>query len=176
MTKSPHADGRFAYAVYSDDIRLEVGNKLTLVGVYNADMFVSVIPVFIPRLGVWVVFRSPTGQPLKSLEFKVARGSDVVLEVAVLPEQIANARRAQNPRPVGQDPSLHFVVGFNVLLPPMTIAAPCTFNTTVIADGVEYAAGRLHVGLGSQTLSSLPSAGSQAKPASRAKSARQRKV
>jgi len=49
---------RSAYCIFCDDIRHEISNKTSLIGVYNADMiFDAAPPVVIPKLGIslWVI-------------------------------------------------------------------------------------------------------------------------
>lgn len=49
---------RVAHCVFCDDIRQEIGNKLSLMGVYAADLFiVGKPPIVLPRFGivVWII-------------------------------------------------------------------------------------------------------------------------
>lgn len=137
------ADTRFAAAIFCDDIRFELGNKATLVGLYNADMYVAELPTFIAKLCVWVSVTTPAGQPFRTLKVRIERGKDVLTEAAP-PIGDMNFERTSAPTHDAQTRAT-MVVYFN--LPPMTIAEPCTFRAIAVADDVEYVAGKLHVGL-----------------------------
>lgn len=41
---------KFNYAIICDDIRQEVGNKISLIGIYSKDIFVTKIPFTFPKL------------------------------------------------------------------------------------------------------------------------------
>lgn len=41
---------KFNYAIICDDIRQEVGNKISLIGIYPKDIFVTKLPFTLPKL------------------------------------------------------------------------------------------------------------------------------
>ena len=48
---------KFEYSIICDDIRQEIGNKLTLVGTYNGLIIVPKLPYTIPKLCIFVQYR-----------------------------------------------------------------------------------------------------------------------
>lgn len=46
----PAIKPKYEYSVICDDVREEIGNKVTFVGVYGPDIFVSQIPFSFPKL------------------------------------------------------------------------------------------------------------------------------
>lgn len=70
---------RFAHTIWCDDIRQEVGNKPSFMGVFTGGILLPSLPVVLPRLGVqtWVV--SPIESPIQSLQLQIVRDDGVVL-------------------------------------------------------------------------------------------------
>jgi hypothetical protein len=48
----------FEYAIICDDIRYELGDKFSLIGVYGSDICVAQIPFSFPKLGVVISYRN----------------------------------------------------------------------------------------------------------------------
>jgi hypothetical protein len=63
----------FGIAIFCDDIREEVGGKVSLAGCYAYDMRFTDIsfPIGIPKLGIYVVGRLPSDQPIPPLQLLV---------------------------------------------------------------------------------------------------------
>lgn len=133
------------FAVFCDDIRHEVGNKASLIGIYNGDLLASDLPIFMPRLGVMVQLRAPLDYELLSVTYKITSGDEVIMQVEIMVEADPGRSRIAESRPDSQDPtSFRSVVSF-LAIPPMTFTSPCTLRAIAIANGVEYMAGKLHV-------------------------------
>lgn len=77
---------RFLTATYCDDIRQELGNKLSLMGCYQGELIVSRAPVALPKLCVYASVWTPKEQPFKSLIIRIVQGDDVELARIELPE------------------------------------------------------------------------------------------
>lgn len=152
MPESKAAECRFAYGLFCDDIRLEVGNKVTIVGVYSSDMFLQEIPTFLPRLAVSIFAVTPFDQPVKVAQISVQRGDDVILQAESTIEQAP----AAPPSTEGHDAVTRGTLAWHLPLPPMTIGSPCTLRAVVNLDGVEYIAAKLRIGVTPQ--SDAPSA------------------
>jgi hypothetical protein len=133
------------FAVFCDDIRHEVGNKASLIGIYNGDLLASDLPIFMPRLGVMFQLRTPLDYELSNVTYRITSGDEVIMQVDIMVEAGPSRSRIAESRPDGQDPtSFRSVVSF-LAIPPMTFTSPCTLRAIAIANGVEYVAGKLHV-------------------------------
>ena len=65
-------DGPRGYSIFCDDLRQEVGGKKTLVGMYNAVMFVTDnFPVTIPKLVVLATYSEPAEKRANHVELNV---------------------------------------------------------------------------------------------------------
>lgn len=62
--------------VFCDDIREEVGNKRSLMGIYQGEMFIQSMPALLPRLCFYVNFVCNISVQLEKVEFKVVKGAE----------------------------------------------------------------------------------------------------
>lgn len=54
----PESKPIFEYAIICDDIRHEIGDKFSLIGIYGSDISVAQLPFFFPKLCVVVSYRN----------------------------------------------------------------------------------------------------------------------
>lgn len=52
-------DEPFGSSIFCDDIRSEVGNKASYIGVYNAVIYVPAFPMVVPKFGIATTFNEP---------------------------------------------------------------------------------------------------------------------
>jgi hypothetical protein len=62
--------------VFCDDIREEVGNKRSLMGIYHGEMFVQSVPILLPRLCFYINFVSDLTIQAGKVVIKVVKGAD----------------------------------------------------------------------------------------------------
>lgn len=70
----------YLHVQYCDDVRVEVGNKLTIVGMYTGQLNTPQAPVMLPKLCVLCTFAVPKQQNIKELKFRVFRDGEALLE------------------------------------------------------------------------------------------------
>ena len=70
---------RYVHALWCDDIRHELGNKPSFMGVYTGGLVVSKLPIVLPRLCVFAWVVAPLDHPIKHLAAKLVRDSGEVL-------------------------------------------------------------------------------------------------
>lgn len=74
---------RYLTAIYCDDIRHELGNKLSFMGCYQRELIVAAPPpTALAKFCVYAIASTPKGRPFKSLVFRVMK--DDVEELARL--------------------------------------------------------------------------------------------
>ena len=59
--------------IYCDDIREEVGNKVSYMGIYAGELRVPAAPVILGKLCIAVRIHAPIAQPIESLEVRVVK-------------------------------------------------------------------------------------------------------
>jgi hypothetical protein len=63
MPTEPHGQ-----TIFCDDIRQEVGNKFSLMGVFQGDMLVNApFPAALPRLGLYITYTEALNEPLTNM-------------------------------------------------------------------------------------------------------------
>jgi hypothetical protein len=68
------------WATYCDDIRQEVGNKLSYLGVYGPNLIVPSFPTTLLKLCCAFSVRVPTDSPPTQVVFKLLRDEEVLLQ------------------------------------------------------------------------------------------------
>ncbi len=64
---------RQVHVIWCDDIRLEVGNKPSFMGVYIGGLTVPSLPVVIPKLVLYVWLSTPLDKPFKQIKIRIVR-------------------------------------------------------------------------------------------------------
>ena len=59
--------------LWCDDIRQEIGNKPSFMGVYTGGIVVASLPTVLPRLSVWLTIETPVDAPPKTLSLRIVR-------------------------------------------------------------------------------------------------------
>lgn len=137
---------RFAIANFFDDIRLELGGKMSLMGIYQADLLVPNNPTVIPKLCCKIIVTTSQDQPFRSASFRV-RSDETVLVEQVLPsdalEQLAKqVRDSEDP----QDPFQRFSLSAHLVIAPLLVDRSFTIKAEAVVDGEVLPAGRLKIG------------------------------
>ncbi len=136
---------RFAFCLFCDDIRPEIGNKFSYMGVYQRDMVFPPgaapgVPIFVPKFGIgaWVV--SDINDRPKHIVFRVF-GPPGRTEIGHREIDVA---QISNP-PEMEPGSLRFSV--SVVMPLIGLMLPESgfIEVTAEVDGEEMRAGRLKV-------------------------------
>lgn len=76
---------RYVHALWCDDIRQEIGNKPSFMGVYTGGLVLPSAPIVIPKLCVFVWLVTPTDEPFRNLKIRLHGddGTDLAsLEIA----------------------------------------------------------------------------------------------
>jgi hypothetical protein len=139
-------NGRYIHVVWCDDIRLEIGSKRSFMGVYGPILYVNEMPAVLSKLCVWITFRTPYAEPLKSLVFRVLDDDDVMVDAPMDDEQLKAAFAQHVPGDEAADASVGIEV--QLVISPFKIDAPKALRVRVIADGVEYKGARLKIETG----------------------------
>lgn len=133
---------RFALAIYADDVREEVGNKQSLIGIYRDKMFLPGLPTVIPKLCVSVWVRTPGAKPFKSLKIRLLANDEVLLEQ---PLPMTSVESSESDRVAADPIQMAQVV---LLISPLKIERPTILRVRVLTEEEELKAGALSIELG----------------------------
>ena len=84
-------NSRYLHVTYCDDIRQEVGNKLSLLGIFRGTLFVPSFPVTLPKLAILVAVATDVDEPFQRLEVRVEYEDQVVASTGDLIASIEEA-------------------------------------------------------------------------------------
>ena len=125
----------FLSTIYCDDIRQEVGGKLSLMGVYNAVMYVPQFPATLPKLWIMATYTMRHDEPPKSLKVRVFRNNEPLADLDATPDhlqQLANARELVVPL---SDSSQRVITShMHVCFSPLVLDGPCVLRVVAITD------------------------------------------
>lgn len=140
-------EGRWLDTIYCDDVRMEVGNKKSLMGVYESDMLLGdVPPAALPKL--CIVLRAWTAKELmfRSLSFRVEMNGVSLLETGNLLENETLAPQPDAPIHDFTDPDWayrYFSISVVLQVTPFTLEkVPSLLKVCAIADNDEVLWGR----------------------------------
>lgn len=125
---------RFAYSIFCDDIRYEVNNKTSFIGIIGNLMYIPSFPAVLPKLCVSVTASTPHSQPFKSLHVTATLGETVLFDVD-LDEGQLEQMHVQAANQIDDAKGLYAQAMF--VLSPLHIQEPGKIKISVIADGVD---------------------------------------
>lgn len=140
---------RYLHAIYCDDIRYEMGNKQSLMGIYTSDLWIPEAPAILPKLCVIANIATPLDKPFTKLIIRIMRDDETIIEAPLIDDQlhqpqlkiIENEDKDNPHRSIG-------LVGIFVLS-PFSIEKECTLrvraeteNGELIGNGIEIKIGQ----------------------------------
>lgn len=72
---------RLVIAQFCDDIRHEIGGKITLVGCYAGEMIIDKLPAVLPKLCTQITAITPDGRPFERLLLRAYINGDILAEL-----------------------------------------------------------------------------------------------
>jgi hypothetical protein len=130
---------RHVETVFCDDIRQEVGGKLSLIGVYSGGLLVSAFPVTLPKLCLFVRVVTPGEEPLRSLKLRVMKDDDVLQEIVMDEEQLAAASDSTEDTTEEQSKGRVRLAHFLLVFSPIQFVEPCSLRVRIQTEHGELA-------------------------------------
>ncbi len=137
-TTTQNAD-RFVHAIFCDDIRHEVGNKVSFMGCYQGELFVPFVPLMLPKLCVQVTISTTKERPIKSLTVRLDQGEHQLAVIEVPADDFARSMP-----PVPGD-AKRWSASVGVMLSPFNITEPGELRVVVITEEGEMPGPRLRL-------------------------------
>jgi len=79
---------RHIETLFCDDIRHEMGGKLSFIGAYSGELLVPAFPARLPKLCLFVRMVTPVEEPFRSLDLRVLKDAETVRGIAFNKEQL----------------------------------------------------------------------------------------
>ncbi len=131
---------RVLTAIFCDDIRHEVGNKMSFMGCYQNELFVPTAPIALAKLCVYVTLLTPIARPVRSLRFRVLMDDDKELARVEIPDE-AFANRTVDSKGAATRTSVSAAMMFS----PFTIEKGSVLRVLADTDEGEVVGPRLLV-------------------------------
>lgn len=136
---------RYLHAIFCDDVRLEVGNKQSLMGIYSSDLLIHELPVVLPKLCIVVNLVTPLRNPFKKLTVKVFRDDEILIEAPVTGEQLNEPQSSIIENGDKENPNRRIGINFNFVLSPFVIEKECTLRVRADTESGELKGSGLKV-------------------------------
>lgn len=128
---------RHVETLFCDDIRYEMGGKLSFIGVYSGGMFVPAFPVTLPKLCLSVKIVTPADDPLRSLKLRVLKDEEAMQEIAIDEGQLAAASDAAEDMTEEQRKERVQMAQFVLVFSPIQFDGPCTLRVRIQTENSE---------------------------------------
>jgi len=122
---------RHVETIFCDDIRHEVGGKLSFIGVYSGGLFVPEFPVTLSKLCLSVKVVTPVGDPLRVLNLRVLKDEETLQEVILDEEQLTAASNLAEEMTEEQRKERVQMTQFMLVFSPIQFDESCTLRVRV---------------------------------------------
>lgn len=133
---------RHLSVIFCDDVRIEVGNKFSFMGVYTGDYVIqgatAGVPIAIPRLCVYATISTPLERPLRQFSLKVEHEGRVIMESGDLAPQPGAEDGAADPERAELFPISRQLVAVNFVVSPFIVSRPSAVIVTATADNEPF--------------------------------------
>ena len=147
------------FVTWCDDIRQEVGNKPSFMGVYTGGLVVPLLPIVLPKLCAHAQIYLPAAERAKSLKIRVERSDGLVLAEADVDNSPMFEKVERRPDSTEDPMDLPPMFGISAALMMGGVAlAEDTKHLRIFieVDGATYPSFRLHVNVASSAPGSQP--------------------
>lgn len=135
-------EGRLVLAQFFDDIRQEMGNKLSLIGCYvGGEMVFQKIPGALPELFTFVTAITPKDKPFEKLNIRATINGELMAEMCVAPEQLSPNAHAPSSNPDASRLMATVVMSFA----PFVVSKQCTLKIEAETEEGTFHAGSLFI-------------------------------
>ncbi len=126
---------RFVIATFCDDVRQEVGNKVSLIGCYGSDLIVEGFPAVLPKLFIYVQAVTPLDTMFSNLKLRTDLNGDTIAELNV-PCDLLN-----KPRDEAKNFKALAIMSFS----PLVITEPSTLKVIAETEDGDFYGGSLWI-------------------------------
>ncbi len=130
------------WATFCDDVRQEVGNKVSYLGIYGPNLIVPAFPTTLVKLCCVFSVRVPIGRLPKNVIFRLLRDEELLFEADVMPAEMLGT--ANDGRAYGTE-TLALTIASIAQLIAFPITQRCFLRARAIVDGKELRGGTLEL-------------------------------
>lgn len=136
----------FGYTIFCDDLRQEVGGKLTYIGVYSGTLIAhGDFPFTLPKFAM-VINYIEKGEGLTSLpKLRVYFPGDPDEAPTIEGELNMAEARANAPKDHSPEDPIHIGIQLQFLMAPVILKSPGAIKARIIVDDITVKIGRLEI-------------------------------
>lgn len=128
---------RHLQVLYCDDIRNEIGGKLSFMGIYTTSLIVKEFPVSLPKFCISMRIVTPIIDPFEFVKIRILK-DDTDLQEFELPESaIAEANAARPKNPTGEEAEMIQIFNAITVIAPMQFDGPCAIRVRADTESGE---------------------------------------
>lgn len=123
----------FVSTIFCDDVRHEIGGKMTYVGVYGTTMYVREFPINLPQLFIVANVNVPLTDALRSAKLEVRQDKNLVAEIEIPPTP-TQEEISESPAIDGEEIKGH-TASFIIAIAPLVANADSKLTVTLVDEG-----------------------------------------
>ena len=137
---------RHIQTIFCDDIRNEMGGKLSYIGVYSGRLIVSKFPVTLPKLCLALNIVTPASQPFRSLSLSILKNEEMMAQPILDESQLAEAFEVVVTANVDVASPLSVLMAkFLFVFSPFILEGPCLLRVRAETESEELQGISLHI-------------------------------
>lgn len=128
---------RYLHAIYCDDVRFEIGNKQSYIGVYGGDLLIPECPTKLPKICIVVFVSFPLHQPIKPFTIIISKDNEVLIEAPIEENSIEQPEFSleKDQDEINSSDNMQFRGIFNLF--PFVVEKECNLKVRVKIDTEE---------------------------------------
>jgi len=131
----------FMETIYCDDVRSEIGNKLSFMGIYGPNILLNEFPAILSKLCAVMSLHLPADTQAENVTFSLYKDDEEIGRSTAL---IADVRKAAT-QPRESDEERRLTIRFIAQMVPLQLQGPCRLKARAEVDGEMIKGGSLVV-------------------------------
>lgn len=136
--------GTFSFSLFCDDIRFEIGNKQSYIGVYSGELGAPQFPLVLPKLCSVVTLVLPATIDPSGVSAALYM-DDQQIERQELPVEVLEQGLAHLGSLPAEDRPKQIAVTFNFYMTDLNLKGPAVIRASTFVGTEELSAGRLRI-------------------------------
>lgn len=122
---------RLIIAQFCDDIRHEIGGKITLVGCYGDEMIIDKLPAVLPKLCAQIIVFTPADRPFEKLLLRATINGDTLAELEMPIQAMSESfQKKRSSSELGRLSAMAVMV-----FSPLPVNEPCSVRIEAETEG-----------------------------------------
>jgi len=129
---------RGVQTIFCDDIRHEVGGKISFIGVYSEALLVPSFPITLPKLCLSIKIITPAERPFLKVAIRILKDDEVMAEAALDDAMLAKIVEDAGEVPKDQQQNRVQALQSIMVFSPFQLDRPCLLRVRVDSEEGEH--------------------------------------